>query len=242
MSRQHRIWIAAAVFITAALPTLPLIVLGDAAAPAAQKVEEGFTPLFNGKNLDGWVYGTAKGKPTKAGNGYQVRDGAIYCTVDDGGNLFTEKQYGDFELRFDFKLTPGANNGIAIRAPLSGNAAYEGMELQVLDDAAEKYANLRPEQYHGSIYDCFAAKRGHQKPVGEWNEQVVIAKGRQITVKLNGETIVDANLDDLKDPEKLKKHPGLANQTGHIGFLGHGAEVEFRNLRIKELPADATKQ
>jgi len=237
LPRLHRTWIAIAVFVTVALPTLPLIVLGDAAAPAAQKVEEGFTPLFNGKNLDGWVYGSTKGKPAKAGKGYQVRDGVIYCTVDDGGNLFTEKQYGDFELRFEFKLTPGANNGLAIRAPLTGNAAYEGIELQILDDTAEKYAKLRPEQYHGSVYDCVAAKRGHQKPVGEWNEQIVIAKGRQITVKLNGETIVDANLDDVEDPEKLKKHPGLANKTGHIGFLGHGAEVKFRNLRIKELPA-----
>lgn len=235
MSRTHRLWIGLAVFLTVALPTLPLIVLADSAQPA--KPEEGFTPLFNGKDLEGWVYGTKGGKPAKAGAGYRVRDGVIYCTVKDGGNLFTEKQYGDFVLRFEFKLTPDANNGLAIRAPLSGNAAYDGMELQIIDDKATKFGELRPEQHHGSIYNVAASKTGHQKPPGEWNEQEVIVKGRQITVKLNGQTILDANLDDIKDPEKLKKHPGLANKTGHIGFLGHGAEVEFRNLRIKELPA-----
>ena len=238
MSRQHRIWIALAVFVTIALPVLPILVFADnAAKPAQPNPEEGFTPLFNGKDLTGWVYGTSKGKPAKAGKGYQVRDGVIYCTVEDGGNLFTEKQYGDFVMRFEFKLTPEANNGLAIRAPLEGNAAYQAIELQILDDTGKKYASLRPEQYHGSVYDVVAAKRGHQKPVGEWNEQEVTAKGRQITVKLNGQTIVDANLDDVKDEAKLKKHPGLANKTGHIGFLGHGAAVEFRNLRIKELVA-----
>jgi 3-keto-disaccharide hydrolase len=201
------------------------------------EVEEGFTSLFNGKDLTGWIYGTrgAKGE-NKDGKGYQVENGAIFSTVKDGGNLYTEKEYGDFVLRFEFKLTEGANNGIGIRAPLTGDSAYQGMEIQVLDDNAPAYkGKLRPAQYHGSIYDVFPAKPGYQKPVGEWNEEEITAQGRHITVKLNGTVIVDANLDDAKDPAVLKKHPGLANKTGHIGFLGHGARVEFRNLRIKEL-------
>ena len=89
-------------------------------------------------------------------------------------------------------------------------------------------------------------KRGFQKPIGEWNTEEITAQGRQITVKLNGTTIVDANLDDVKDPAMLKTHRdlskpegsrGIANTKGHIGFLGHGARVEFRNIRIKELSA-----
>jgi hypothetical protein len=79
------------------------------------------------------------------------------------------------------------------------------------------------------------AQRGHQKPVGEWNSEEIIAKGRRITVKLNDATIVDANLDDVKDAEVLKKHPGLARASGHIGFLGHGTRVEFRDIRIRDL-------
>jgi hypothetical protein len=78
------------------------------------------------------------------------------------------------------------------------------------------------------------AKRGFQKPVGEWNSEEIIARGRRITVILNGTTIVDANLDDITDDAVLKKHPGLANTKGHIGLLGHGTRVEFRNIRIRE--------
>jgi 3-keto-disaccharide hydrolase len=217
--------------MTAAL----LATLTLAANAQDKKEEEGFTPLFNGKDLSGWIYGKRAGGENKSGAGYQVADGSLFCTVKDGGNLYTEKEYGDFVFRFEFKLTENANNGIGIRAPLTGDSAYEGMEIQVLDDSGSQYKNLRPEQYHGSIYDCFAAKRGHQKPVGEWNEEEITAKGRQVTVKLNGVVIVDANLDDIKDEAKLKKHPGLANKKGHIGFLGHGARVEFRGMRVKEL-------
>ena len=200
------------------------------------EVEEGFTSLFNGKDLSGWVYGKKGTGENKDGAGYQVQDGVLFSTVKDGGNLYTEKEYGDFVFRFEFRLTQNANNGVAIRAPLTGDSAYVGMEIQVLDDSGPSFkGKLRPSQYHGSIYDVFAAKSGFQKPVGEWNEEEITAQGRRITVKLNGTVIVDANLDDVKDEAVLKKHPGLANKKGHIGFLGHGARVEFRNMRIKEL-------
>jgi Domain of Unknown Function (DUF1080) len=231
----HRklIWIASVVLSTAATPAL------------LRSQDAGFTTLFNGKDLTGWVYGRrSSGEPNKTGKGYEVKDGVLFTTEEDGGNLFTEKEYTDFVLRFDFRLTANANNGIGIRAPLEGDAAYVGMEIQVLDDGGSKYTNLRPAQYHGSVYHMFPAKRGFQKPVGEWNSEEITVRGRQITIRLNGETIVDANLDDVKDPALLAKHRdlskpegsrGIANTKGHIGLLGHGTLVEFRNIRIKEL-------
>jgi len=206
--------------------------------------DDGFTPLFNGKDLTGWVYGRRGDAENRTGKGYQVENGVLFTTDEDGGNLYTEKEYADFVLRFDFKLTGNANNGVGIRAPLEGDAAYVGIEIQVLDDSGSKYTNLRPAQYHGSIYQIVAPKRGFQKPVGEWNSEEITAKGRQITVKLNGTTIVDASLDDVKDEALLAKHRdlsrpegsrGIANSRGHIGLLGHGTRVEFRNIRIKEL-------
>ena len=207
--------------------------LGSAiAGEAPTGAEEGFVPLFNGKDLTGWV-GSVKG--------YVAEDGAIVCKPSGGGNLYTEKEYGDFHLKLEIKLTPGANNGLGIRAPLRGNAAYVGMELQVLDDSAPKWAKLQPYQYHGSIYGVEPCKRGHQKPVGEWNAQEVIAKGTKIQIILNGTTIVDADLQpfidgkDTADHGGIKRHPGLKRAAGHIGFLGHGSRVEFRNIRIKEL-------
>jgi hypothetical protein len=118
------------------------------------------------------------------------------------------------------------------------------MEIQVLDDGGSEYTKLQPFQYHGSVYGVVPARRGFQKPVGQWNSEEITARGRQIVVKLNGTTIVDTNLDEVKDPAILEKHRnltgpegsrGIANTRGHIGLLGHGARVEFRNLRIREL-------
>jgi Domain of Unknown Function (DUF1080) len=218
-----------------------LAVAGTAGVLAQEK---DFTPLFNGKDLTGWVYGTRGAAENKSGKGYQVENGVLFTTKEDGGNLFTEKEYTDFVLRFEFKLTPNANNGIGIRAPLEGDAAYVAMEIQVLDDGGSEYTKLQPAQYHGSVYQMFPAKRGSQKPVGEWNTEEITVKGRHVTVAINGVTITDADLDTVKDEAVLAKHRdmtkpegsrGIANTKGHIGLLGHGARVEFRNLRVKEL-------
>jgi alpha-L-fucosidase len=195
-------------------------------------LERGFVPIFNGKDLEGWQ-GSAKGDTLK---GYRVEDGALVCLPEGSGNIYTRKEYADFTYRLEFRLTPGANNGVGIRAPLEGDAAYVGMEIQVLDDRHPMYKDLQPWQAHGSIYNVVAAKRDHLRKVGEWNVEEITARGRQITVILNGVTIVDANLDDVKDEHTLAKHPGLARKKGYLGFLGHGSRVEFRNLRVKEIP------
>ncbi len=199
-------------------------------AATAIYAEDGFTPLFNGRDLTGWTL------VSRHGPGYTAENGSIVCPKDGGGNLFTEAEYSNFILRFEFKLEEAANNGIGIRAPLQGDAAYQGMEIQVLDhDAAAYRGKLKPAQYHGSIYDVVPAKTGFLKKTGEWNVEEIAARGRQITVTLNGHVIVDANLDDVKDPAVLAKHPGLARAAGHIGLLGHDSRVEFRNLRVKPL-------
>jgi len=192
-----------------------------------QEEAEGFKLLFNGEDLTGWQ-GNIKG--------YVAKDGMIVVEPKlGGGNLYTAQEYGNFIMRFEFKLTPGANNGLGIRTPIKGDAAYQGMELQILDNTAEKYKNLRDYQYHGSIYGVVAAKRGYLKPVGEWNYQEVIANGKQITVKLNGTTIVDADIAKAGTPEVIKRHPGLNRDKGYIAFCGHGSKLAFRNLRIKVL-------
>jgi hypothetical protein len=206
-------------------------------APAAQPYcEAGFTPIFNGKDLDDWVYGT-KDNEMKKGAGYQVdaSQGIVFCTKKDGGNLYTKKEYANFILRLEFKVEENGNNGIGIRSPLEGRSSYVGMEIQVLDDYGSQYTKLKATQYTGSVYDVFAPEFGYEKRAGEWNEEEIMADGRRIRVILNSHVITDCNLDDVKDEKKLKTHPGLGNKTGHIGFLGHGARVEFRNLRIKEL-------
>lgn len=194
---------------------------------------DGFTALFNGQNLDGWV-----GNKTS----YQVSDGHIVIDPkgDGGGNLYTEKEYSDFIFRFEFQLTPGANNGLGIHAPLEGDAAYEGKEIQILDNTDPKYADLKEYQFHGSVYGLIPAKKGFLKPVGEWNEEEVIVKGSKIQVILNGTTIVDGDFVEAGKNGTLdgKDHPGLKRTKGHIGFLGHGDVLRFRNIRIKNLATE----
>lgn len=192
--------------------------------------EIGFTSLFDGKTLSGWTL------VNQHGPGYLVRDGLLICPADGGGNLFTQAEYSDFVFRFEFRLHEGSNNGVGIRAPLEGDAAYTGMEIQILDHDAPQYRGwLRPEQRHGSVYDVVPAAPGFLKPLGEWNSEEIRAEGRRVQVVLNGHTILDADLDQVRDPAVLKKHPGLARASGHIGFLGHSSPVEFRRVEVKRL-------
>lgn len=214
------------------LPCLTLILfvsLAHSCSSSKMNTEKGFQSLFNGKNLDGWV-----------GNkqSYKVEDGEIVVDPKgggSGGNLMTVQQYDDFTLRFEFQLTPGANNGLGIHAPLEGDAAYLGKEIQILDNTAEKYANLKMFQYHGSVYGIIPAKRGYLNPVGEWNQEEVIVSGSKIKVILNGTAIVDGDLMEASKNGTIdgRDHPGLQRTRGHIGFLGHGDVVRFRNIRIK---------
>ena len=195
-----------------------------------EEKKENFEVLFDGTNMHNWIGNT---------HDYVIEDGnmVIYPSNNHGGNLFTKNKYDNFVFRFEFQLTEGANNGLGIRTPLEGDAAYVGMELQILDNDATVYENLDEYQYHGSVYGVIPAKRGYLKPLGEWNYQEVIADGDNIKVILNGTTIVDGNIREASKNGTLdgKDHPGLLNKSGHIGFLGHGSVVKFKNIRIKTL-------
>ena len=195
-----------------------------------EEATEGYEILFDGTNMHKWT-GNTTDYITEQGNI------VMYPTSRLGGNLFTKEKFDNFVFRFEFQLTPGANNGLGIRTPMEGDPAYQGMELQILDNDAPIYSKLEDWQYHGSVYGIIAAKRGFLKPLGEWNYQEVIADGDNIKITLNGTVILEGNLKDATKDGTLdkKKHPGLFNKTGHIGFLGHGSIVKFRNIRVKRL-------
>ncbi len=199
---------------------------------SAQEKKDGFKTLFDGTNMFQWTGNTAD---------YVTDNGTLAINPksakSSGGNLFTKDEFSDFILRFEFQLTPGANNGLGIRAPMTGDAAYQGMELQILDNDAPVYKDLHVYQYHGSIYGTIPAKRGFLKPTGQWNYQEVIVQGPKIKVVLNGTTILDADITDARKNGAAdgKPHPGLLRDSGHIGFLGHGSPVKFKNIRIKDL-------
>ena len=188
-----------------------------------------FVQLFDGKTLEGWA---------GAVDNYEVVEGAIRCKPGKGGVLHTEKEYGDFVARLEFKLPPGGNNGLAIRYPGEGNTAYVGMcELQILDSEDPRYAKLDARQYHGSAYGMAAAHRGYLRPVGEWNYQEVEVIGSKIKVTLNGSVILDTDLAPITEYMANSPHPGKDRTMGYFGFAGHSEPVEFRNISIKPLAA-----
>ena len=186
--------------------------------------------LTEGEDLTGWKEG--KGNTTVAG--YTIEDGVI-SSAPGCSNLMTEKEYEDYIMEFEFRLTPGANNGLGIHYPGEGDPAYTGMELQILDNSSEKYqGKLKDYQWHGSLYTLAPAKQGFLKPVGEWNFQRVTVRGPRVSVELNGVTILNANLDELNAAHP--KHEGAKRRKGHVAFCGHGDVVSWRKVRLVEIP------
>lgn len=189
--------------------------------------EPGFVSVFNGRDFTGWA------GPL---DNYEVKDGSIRCKPEKGGTIYFNQDYADFVARLEFKLPPGGNNGLAIRYSGEGDTAYAGMcELQVLDDTSAQYKDLDPRQFCGSVYGIVAAKKGHLRPVGEWNYEQVTVKGSTIKVELNGAVIVDADVSKVTEYMAKSAHPGKDRKHGFFGFAGHNDPVQFRNIRIKAL-------
>lgn len=200
---------------------------GEAGRILAERDAGAFVPVFDGKSFDGW---------SGPLDSYEIIDGAIRCRKGAGGTIHTTEMYADFVARVEFRLPPGGNNGLAIRYPGSGDAAYEGFcEVQVLDDPHERYRSIQPWQACGSAYGLIAAHRGHLRPAGAWNFYEVTARGPRLTVELNGTMIVDGDLVAIEKPPSGKEHPGRRRASGHFGFAGHSDPVEFRNVRIRKL-------
>jgi hypothetical protein len=200
---------------------------GEANRILAARDRSGFTAIFDGKSLEGWAGPVGQ---------YEVVDGALRCKPRQGGCIYYNKEYADFVARVQFRLPPGGNNGLAIRYPGKGDAAYSGMcELQVLDNDADQYARLDPRQYHGSAYGMVPAARGYLRPVGEWNFQEVTVKGPKIKVELNGTVILDTDLSQVKEFMANSPHPGKDRTSGFLGFAGHGDPVEFRDVMVRPL-------
>ena len=229
--------------IKAMLEKLPEMETSPKYELSAEEAKQGFEILFDGEDMSQWTGNTID---------YVPMNGAICVSANygNGGNLYTKKTYSDFIFRFEFCfMKEGVNNGVGIRTPMGVDAAYEGMEIQILDHDAPIYKNLREYQVHGSVYGIIPAKRIKSPKLGTWNTEEIVVKGDRIKVTVNGEVILDGNIRKAckgnnvsKDGSKTnpytvdkKNHPGLFNKSGHIGFLGHGEGLKLRNVRIKDL-------
>lgn len=188
-----------------------------------------YTPLYNGRDLEGWKVKDGKLDAWKA-------DGELLsCVGAEGGWLRTEKSYSDFVLKLEYRIPPGGNSGVGLRFPAEGNPAHIGMEVQILDDDAPEFKDLIESQFNGGIYYQAAAKRGAAKPPGEWNAYEITCRGPAVKIMLNGQPIVDIEVDTFR--EGAGGHAALADrpESGFIGFQSHGSRVDFRNVEISDL-------
>jgi hypothetical protein len=180
--------------------------------------------LFNGKDLTGWHI--IDGLP----GSWQVQDSLLFTTGQEGGWISTDRTFADFKLELEFRLPAGGNSGIFIRAPHKGDPAYTGVEIQLLDDYAEQYGNLKPWQYTGSIYGIQPPAQRVSKSANTWQKILIICRGPQIEVILNNVLIIDTNLIDHMDQEAT--HPGIKRRSGFIGLQNHSSRVEFKNISL----------
>ncbi|EEF59829.1 protein of unknown function DUF1080 [Pedosphaera parvula Ellin514] len=196
----------------------------------AAEPEAGFTSIFDGQTLNGWTYIGRKAANMCEGWNH-------VCPAHSSGNLITEKEYSDFVMRFEFKVHPGGNNGVAVRAPNENeNLTYVGVEVQLLDDGAPIHKDIKPWQHNGSVYGLIPSHDSQAK-LDEWNTEELSVIGRHYKVVLNGRVILDGDLNDVSDPEVIGQHPGMFRERGHLGFLGHHSLFEFRNIQVKDLPS-----
>ena len=220
-----------------------LLVAASPAAPAAGEAAW----LFRGSNEDltrHWIVPRPRPRKTKsgevipAGKWHVTDDGSLEC-LPPCGCIWTKERFSDFVLDCEFKVSQGANSGLFFRAN-PRNAVQGGMEIQILDSYGKK-----PSKHSlGALYDCKAPSKNTAKPAGEWQRMILTARDNAITVDLNGERVLEVDLNQWTEPHK--NPDGSKNKfrtayrdmprTGHIGFQDHGRRVWFRNVRVKRLP------
>ncbi|MFL5339507.1 MAG: DUF1080 domain-containing protein [Gemmataceae bacterium] len=187
-----------------------------------------FVPLFNGKNLDGWVERQVKKGQEGA---WSVEEGILKAKPASGW-LGTEKEYANFVLRVEWKIVENGNSGVFFRVPTTefkGSPSDAGFEIQILDDNGSQYkGKLKPYQYSGGLYHFQGPTKNVFKGAGEWNSYELTVKGDQIGLVYNGEKVIEADISQNAEAQKRPK-------KGYIGLQNHGTGVEFRKVEIKVL-------
>lgn len=215
-----------------ALLTLLAALTGDNELSEAEK-KDGWVLLFNGKDSEGWIDG--------AGNALKpemVKDGAINPHGAASGMAYTKEKYGNFTVACDFKVSAKCNSGFFFRTANMKDPVQTGFEVQVFDSAGKEKVGKHD---CGALYDIAAPTKNPMKPAGEWNHLEITANGAKVAIALNGETVVEADLDQGTEPEKSpdgtknKFKTALKNfaREGHFGLQDHGAEVWFKNVKVK---------
>jgi hypothetical protein len=204
------------------------------------EAEAGWKLLFDGKTTNGWRAFRGKEIPDV----WKVVDGALVCSPKNGkhgGDIVTENKYGNIELSFEWKVTPGANSGVMYRVSEDEDEPWKtGPEYQVLDNSRHPDGR-KPKTTAASCYALYAPEKAVTKPVGEWNQGKIVMNGNHIEHWLNGRKVVEYEVGSPDWNERFSKskfriYSKFAKEvTGHVDLQFHGDEVAFRNIKVREL-------
>ena len=213
-----------------------------AEAPGLTDAEkaEGWRLLFDGKTTNGWRSFKKKTFPSQ---GWRVEDGTLKKVGGvRGGDIVTDATFGDFDLRWEWRISTNGNNGLKYFITEERGSAI-GHEYQMLDDAGHPDGKRGPIRQTASFYDVLPPKAGKTlKPIGEWNSSRVLVQGNHVEHWLNGEKVLEYELGSeavkaAVAKSKFKDVAGFGTHVrGHILLTDHGDEAAFRNMRLRELP------
>jgi hypothetical protein len=229
-------------FLTMLLVLLSIVglALQEPKSPSAlnwlseEEQKAGWKLLFNGKDLTGWTV-------VDAPEAWTVEEDALVCTGKGGGMIYADGVHKNFELKLDFKVSPGGNSGVFLRVWDKNDPVQTGIEVQILDS----YGKEKPSRHDcGAIYDIQAPSENAVKPAGEWNSYHIICKDTQIVVYLNGKKVNEVDLSRWTEPHrnpdgtpnKFKYPYNQMTRPGYIALQNHGNKIWFRN--IKAMPLD----
>ena len=195
--------------------------------------DDGFVPLFNGENFDGWFV-----SPEAPPSPWKVQKGGVLARQSSSSYVWTKETFDDFILELEFKVSPGCNSGVFFRTDPE-NPVQGGFEIQIFDSFEKE---LDKHQL-GALYDAKAAEVNAAKPAGEWNTFKLDVQGSKVVIHINGQKVQDLDIDDWdtagKNPDgtdnKFKTALKDLPRTGHIGLQDHGHNVFYRNIRVKRL-------
>lgn len=210
---------------------------------------DGFVRIFDGKTTNGW---RGYNKPSFPEKGWEVVDSTLHCIgsgtgeAGSGGDLIYDKKEGNFELKLEWKISPGGNSGIFILGQeIPGEPLWKSApEMQILDNDRHPDAKLgvNGNRMAGSLYDLIPAKPQNTKPAGEWNQVRILCYQGTVVYSQNGANVVEYHLwtDDWKklvENSKFKDYQWFLNpaKEGYIGLQDHGNDVWFRNIMLKEM-------
>lgn len=207
-----------------------------------EEIAEGWELLFDGESLDKWRAFRGDEVPP----GWKIQDGTLFFDGKDAGegygDLMTREQFADFELKLEWKISPGGNSGILYRVSEDQEQEFHtGPEMQILDDKDERYAELDRTHYSGANYALDPPAVDNVKPVGEWNSVHLVVNGAHVEHWQNGDKVVEYELwtpewKEAVSKTKFAEWPGYGmNKKGHIVLQDHGSGVWFKNIKIKRL-------